>query len=171
MSENIQPVDSHNFDQKVLKSKTPVLVDFSADWCGWCKKMEPHLEKFSADRKGQISVMRLDTDNNPDIATKYNIEGLPTTILFQNGKEVGRNEGALLSPKEIAQWVDSTLSQTQSVSKAPSKGPAVPPPQEESWIEKGLEALEELWHEVVGPSSDSKSKQPPPDKKKQGAQR
>ncbi len=91
MSVNI--VTDQRFDIDVLKSEKPVLVDFWAEWCGPCKMMAPVLESISDKYEASLSVYKLDADVNTDATAKFQITGLPTCILFINGKEVSRIVG------------------------------------------------------------------------------
>ena len=90
----MQRVDVASFEQEVLKSDLPVVVDFYADWCGPCKRMEPVLEKVSQAFDGKVKVVKLNSDENQDLSAKYQVRGLPTLILFREGKEVERKLGA-----------------------------------------------------------------------------
>jgi thioredoxin 1 len=86
-------VDMASFDQEVLKSELPVVVDFYADWCGPCKRMEPVLEKVSQAFDGKVKVVKLNSDENQDLSEKYQVRGLPTLIVFRGGQEVDRKLG------------------------------------------------------------------------------
>jgi thioredoxin 2 len=81
------------FDQTVQGSSVPVLVDFYADWCGPCHMMAPVLDDFASRHSGQVLVLKLDTDASPAIASRYAIRGIPTVIVFEQGKERGRQVG------------------------------------------------------------------------------
>jgi len=82
-----------SFEQEVLKSELPVVVDFYADWCGPCKRMEPVLEKVSQAFDGKVKVVKLNSDENQDLSQKYQVRGLPTLIVFRGGQEVDRKLG------------------------------------------------------------------------------
>lgn len=88
----VQITDSE-FEEKVLKSKTPVLVDFFATWCGPCKLAEPVLEELAEEHKDKVVIAKIDVDKNPDSAQKLGVMSIPTTILFKDGKEMGRQVG------------------------------------------------------------------------------
>lgn len=89
----MQRVDESSFDTEVIQSATPVVVDFYADWCGPCKKMEPLLAKVSQQHEGKVKVVKLNSDENQALAQKYQVRGLPTLIVFRGGAEVDRKLG------------------------------------------------------------------------------
>jgi thioredoxin 1 len=88
----IQVTDS-TFDEKVINSDKPVFVDFWAAWCGPCKMLAPAIEKVSKNLEGQIDIAKVDIDQNPQISSMYGITSIPTMILFDKGKPVGKLVG------------------------------------------------------------------------------
>ncbi len=85
---------STNFNT-IIKSETPVLIDFYADWCGPCKMLAPILKDVKAELKDQIKIIKIDVDNNQSLAAQYQVRGVPTMILFKNEKPVWRQSGVL----------------------------------------------------------------------------
>ncbi len=92
----------------LIKSKKPVLVDFSAAWCGPCKAMAPVLKQVSAKVGDRARIVKIDVDKNPSIASKYSIRGVPTFILFKNGKQLWRASG-MQSAAQIEQVINQAL--------------------------------------------------------------
>ena len=88
MADNVIEFNDQNFDSEVLESKTPVLVDFWAVWCGPCKAIAPIIEEIANDFNGRVSVGKVDVDNNNQVAMKYGIRSIPTLLLFNNGEVV-----------------------------------------------------------------------------------
>ena len=92
---SVSPVTDSNFDAEVLKSPLPVLVDFWAEWCGPCKKMEPYLLQMQEEFKGKMKIERLDADANKSMIDEMKIDGLPVILIYENGTEVWRHLGYL----------------------------------------------------------------------------
>jgi thioredoxin 1 len=105
MSEQIREVNEDNFEQVVLQSDRPVLVDFWAPWCGPCRALAPTLEAIATDWAGRARVVKLNVDVSPSSAERFSVRAIPTLILFKNGREVGRLLGAV-NKTEIARKLD-----------------------------------------------------------------
>ena len=86
-------VTDADFEEKVLKTQTPVLVDFWAAWCGPCKVAEPVLEELSETYKDKVTIVKVDVDSNQESTQKYGVMSIPTTVLFKGGEEIGRQIG------------------------------------------------------------------------------
>jgi thioredoxin 1 len=108
MAGNVHTVNDLNFDQEVLQSDMPVLVDFTASWCGPCRQIAPLVEQLAEEYQGKVKVTKLDIDDSPGTAQKLGIRGVPTLYVFKNGEVVGQQVGAV--PKNaIAQMMDQAL--------------------------------------------------------------
>lgn len=86
-------ITKENFEKEVKKSAVPVIIDFFADWCGPCQMMKPVFEKISDDYKGKLKFAKVNTENNPELAAKFEVQGIPCLIIANNGKEVDRIVG------------------------------------------------------------------------------
>ena len=94
MSEHVKDIYDNSFEQEVLQSEQPVLVDFWAVWCAPCRMMNPAVEAVAAEYEGNARVVKLNVDENPASSQRYGIKGIPTLILFRNGREEERVVGA-----------------------------------------------------------------------------
>jgi thioredoxin 1 len=101
-------VSDETFDQEVLKSELPVLVDFWAEWCGPCKMLAPIVDEIAKEYEGRLKVCKLDIDANPLTAPKYGIRGIPTLMLFKNGDVAATKVGAI-SKAQLSAFIDSNI--------------------------------------------------------------
>lgn len=98
MAESTSPITDQTFEKEVLKSATPVLVDFWAEWCGPCRGLAPKLEEIATEMGDKLRVVKINIDENPNTPAKFGIRSIPTIILFKNGKDVEQLLGNL--PKD-----------------------------------------------------------------------
>ena len=101
-SDNVKIVTDRTFDAEVLKSDVPVLIDFTATWCGPCKALAPIVDKIATGYAGRLKVAKLDIDDSPQTPENLQIRGVPTVVLFKGGREVGRSVGLAPESKLVA---------------------------------------------------------------------
>ena len=104
----IKNCNENDFENEVLKSSLPVIVDFWAEWCGPCKMLTPILEELSNEMKNEINVVKVNLDENQDLAMKYSIRSIPTLLLFKEGNLIDTKVG-LLPKNEIVTWFKSNI--------------------------------------------------------------
>jgi thioredoxin 1 len=108
MSQGIVHITDHSFEDEVLRSDDPVLVDYWAEWCGPCKIIAPVLEEIATEYEGKLKVAKLNIDENPDTPPKYGIRGIPTLMLFKDGNVEATKVGAV-SKSQLSAFIDGNL--------------------------------------------------------------
>ena len=108
MSEKILYLTDDTFEDEVLKSSAPVLVDYWAEWCGPCKMIAPILDEIASEYTGKIKVAKLNIDDNPQTPPRYGIRGIPTLMLFKDGNVEATKVGAL-SKSQLTAFIDSNI--------------------------------------------------------------
>ncbi len=108
MSENTKPVSDATFASDVLEAQGPVLVDFWAEWCGPCKAIAPALEEIAGEYAGRLTIAKVNIDHNPKTPNDYNVRGIPTLVMFKDGKPVSTKVGA--APKSaLRDWIAAAM--------------------------------------------------------------
>jgi thioredoxin 1 len=112
MAHGIQTLSTNTFDEVIGSAETPVVVDFWAEWCGPCKMIAPILEELATEQAGTITVAKLNVDENPDLAMRYNVMSIPTLLVFKDGEIAKRLVGA--KPKsallqELSEFLPAAL--------------------------------------------------------------
>ena len=105
---DIKNLSLDNFDNEISSSNTPVLVDFWAEWCGPCKMLGPILEEISVDLKDKLQVVKVNLDENQDLAMKYSIRSIPTLLLFKGGELIDTKVG-LLPKSDLVEWLSAKI--------------------------------------------------------------
>lgn len=108
MSDSITHISDSSFDQEVLQSEVPVLVDYWAEWCGPCKMIAPILDEIAADYEGKLKITKLNIDDNPETPPKFGIRGIPTLMIFKGGDVQATKVGAL-SKSQLTAFIDQSI--------------------------------------------------------------
>jgi thioredoxin 1 len=107
MSAALAVTDS-SFEQEVLKSEQPVLVDFWAEWCGPCRALGPSLDAVAVEKAGTIKVVKVNIDENPNAPSKYGVRSIPTMLIFKNGEVAAQTVGSM-SKSDLLKWVEGAI--------------------------------------------------------------
>ena len=103
-----QEIDDNEFEQEVIQSSKPVLIDFWAEWCGPCKMLTPIIDQLSAEMGEQIKIVKMNIDENPETPSKFGVRGIPALMIFKDGKDVDSKVG--VQPKnKLEDWIKSHL--------------------------------------------------------------
>ena len=108
MAENIVHISDESFEEEVLQSERPVLIDYWAEWCGPCKMIAPVLDEIATEYSDRLKVVKLNIDDNPQTPPKYGIRGIPTLMVFKNGQVEATKVGAV-SKAQLTAFLDDSL--------------------------------------------------------------
>jgi thioredoxin 1 len=101
-------IKDNEFEAEVLNSKLPVIIDFWAEWCGPCRMLAPILDQLSEEMEGKVKIVKMNIDENPETPSKFGVRGIPTMLLFKEGKQIATKVG--VQPKNVLQeWINSSL--------------------------------------------------------------
>jgi len=101
-------IKDNEFESEVINSKLPVLIDFWAEWCGPCRMLAPILDQLSEEMGAKIKIVKMNIDENPETPSKFGVRGIPTMLLFKEGKQIATKVG--VQPKNVLQeWINSSL--------------------------------------------------------------
>ncbi len=110
---SVANVSDDSFDAEVLAARTPVVVDFWAEWCGPCKQVSPHFEALAAELGDKVKVVKINIDDNPLTAGRFGVRGLPTFMIFQDGQVTATHLGAM-NKSRLAEWLKESAPSIES---------------------------------------------------------
>jgi thioredoxin 1 len=108
-SQNVAEFTTANWEEEVVKSDKPVLVDFWAPWCGPCRQLAPTIDRIAEQYTGRLKVGKLNTDDNQDLAVRYGISGIPQVLIFRGGDQPKERVVGLVPEKELVKYIDRVL--------------------------------------------------------------
>ena len=108
MSNGVLEVSNDNFESEVVNSEKPVLVDFSAEWCGLCKQIAPVVEEIAGEHSDKLKVCKMDVDVNRETAVQFGIRSIPTLLIFKNGEVAGSQIGAV-SKQQLLEFIQAEI--------------------------------------------------------------
>lgn len=103
-----KPIKDNEFESEVINSKLPVLIDFWAEWCGPCRMLAPILDQLSEEMGAKIKIVKMNIDENPETPSKFGVRGIPTMLLFKEGKQIATKVGVQLK-NVLQEWINSSL--------------------------------------------------------------
>lgn len=101
-------IKDNEFESEVLNSKLPVIIDFWAEWCGPCRMLAPILDQLSEEMEGKVKIVKMNIDENPETPSKFGVRGIPTMLLFKEGKQIATKVG-VQSKNVLQEWINSSL--------------------------------------------------------------
>ena len=105
---SVKSIKEDAFEEEVVKSELPVLIDFWAEWCGPCKEVSPILEEISTEMSDSIKIVKVNIDQNPNIPSQYGVQSIPTLIIFKKGEVVATKIG-MSSKNELLSWINTSI--------------------------------------------------------------
>ncbi|MBC50457.1 MAG: thioredoxin [Pelagibacteraceae bacterium] len=105
---SVQSIKEDAFEEEVINSSIPVLIDFWAEWCGPCKEIAPILEEISNEMENKIKIIKINIDENPNIPNQYSVQSIPTLIIFKKGQPIATKVGNAIK-SELLTWIETSI--------------------------------------------------------------